>query len=186
MPNYPNKKKKASQGKVAPLKKFDKALLEEEDWDMLKAIKAKRVSFDAYLETVDLERFTCPACGYPTLEEKGNYECCVMCLWEEDGNDDQHNPALIRPPNHISLMEARVNIGFMLAEFEESESVQIDPDPKRVTDHIEDFLNQLKAGTAKINTEDFASHIRMALPVQKIEVVVAVDPEIEPPVDEEE
>jgi len=164
MPNYPSKKKK-SKRKPAPPQKFDKGLLEPEDWEMLKTLKVQRATFDAYLETVELERFTCPACGYPTLEELGQYDCCVLCLWEEDGNDDRYDPARISPPNYISLIEARVNIAYMLKEFEAEESVTLDNDPERVTNHIEGFLDQLKAGTAKINTEDFSAHIRMALPV---------------------
>jgi len=27
---------------------------------------------------------TCACCGYKTLDEKGNYEICPICFWEDD------------------------------------------------------------------------------------------------------
>lgn len=34
------------------------------------------------------KRFTCPCCGYPTLDEKDSYDICLLCDWEDDGQDD--------------------------------------------------------------------------------------------------
>ena len=31
---------------------------------------------------------TCPCCDYKTIQEKGSYEICPVCKWENDGNDD--------------------------------------------------------------------------------------------------
>lgn len=31
---------------------------------------------------------TCPCCGYPLLWERGMYEICPLCWWEDDGLDD--------------------------------------------------------------------------------------------------
>jgi len=33
------------------------------------------------------QRFACPACGYPTLDERGGYNICRVCHWEDDGLD---------------------------------------------------------------------------------------------------
>ncbi|WP_212972005.1 CPCC family cysteine-rich protein [Bacillus sp. J14TS2] len=32
-------------------------------------------------------KYTCPCCGYKTLEEEppGSYEICSICFWEDDG-----------------------------------------------------------------------------------------------------
>ena len=30
----------------------------------------------------------CPCCGYLTLDERGGYEICPVCYWEDDGQDD--------------------------------------------------------------------------------------------------
>jgi Cysteine-rich CPCC len=52
--------------------------------------------------------YTCPCCGHRTLSERGSYEICDECGWEDDGQDD-HDSAVIRggPNGRISLDEAR-------------------------------------------------------------------------------
>ena len=32
--------------------------------------------------------YTCPCCGHGTLDERGAYEICDVCGWEDDGQDD--------------------------------------------------------------------------------------------------
>lgn len=32
--------------------------------------------------------YCCPCCGYATLGEPEAYEICVVCGWEDDGQDD--------------------------------------------------------------------------------------------------
>lgn len=57
---------------------------------------------------------TCPCCGYPLLNSRGDFEICPLCWWEDDGYDDD---ALGRPgdldrlssPNHTTLRQARQN-----------------------------------------------------------------------------
>lgn len=50
----------------------------------------------------------CPCCDYFTLTERGAYEICLVCFWEDDGNDinklDRHSG-----PNHQTLRQAREN-----------------------------------------------------------------------------
>ncbi len=29
-------------------------------------------------------RFECPCCGYLTLDERGTYDICPVCFWEDD------------------------------------------------------------------------------------------------------
>ncbi|MFF5015369.1 CPCC family cysteine-rich protein [Streptomyces sp. NPDC001165] len=52
----------------------------------------------------------CPCCGYLTLDERGNFEICAVCFWEDDGQDD-HDADRVRggPNGRLSLMEARRN-----------------------------------------------------------------------------
>jgi Cysteine-rich CPCC len=57
-----------------------------------------------------LTRVTCPCCGYPTLEERGNYDICELCNWEDDGQDDEDSSKALGGPNGgYSLDEARSN-----------------------------------------------------------------------------
>ena len=55
--------------------------------------------------------YSCPCCGHPTLPERGAYDWCTECNWEDDGQDD-HDSHIARrggPNGGISLDEARAN-----------------------------------------------------------------------------
>jgi hypothetical protein len=55
-------------------------------------------------------KYQCPCCGYKTLDERGGYDICPVCFWEDDGQDEAY-AALNHPfsPNHMSLAQAREN-----------------------------------------------------------------------------
>ena len=55
-------------------------------------------------------RFQCPCCRFFTLSERGGFEICQVCYWEDDGQDD-HDAAVIRggPNGALSLEQARKN-----------------------------------------------------------------------------
>jgi len=54
--------------------------------------------------------YRCPCCGYPTLDERGGYEICPLCDWEDDGQDDPQADEVWGGPNRdYSLAEARQN-----------------------------------------------------------------------------
>jgi hypothetical protein len=50
----------------------------------------------------------CPCCGYDTLDQRGDFDICDICFWEDDGADDAQLDA-VSGPNHITLREARRN-----------------------------------------------------------------------------
>lgn len=86
------------------------------------AFEGRRRTFE------DAGRATCPCCGYPTIVERGVYEICSLCAWEDDGQDDaSHRPpgvapvdpdAVARGPNHdYSLGEARENFAVNLTAY---------------------------------------------------------------------
>ena len=31
-----------------------------------------------------MEKYTCPCCGYKTLDDEHEYEICPICYWEDD------------------------------------------------------------------------------------------------------
>ena len=84
----------------------------------MSSLRAKRDQFEKISKNVSLgfisfsqkiNRFTCPCCGYPTLEERNGYDICELCNWEDDGHDD-HNSAKTGGPNgSYSLDQARQN-----------------------------------------------------------------------------
>lgn len=44
----------------------------------------------------------CPCCHYKTLTERGQYEVCPVCFWEDDGSNDTIRYSY---PNHMSIEE---------------------------------------------------------------------------------
>jgi hypothetical protein len=54
--------------------------------------------------------FACPCCGYLTLGERGAFEICSVCFWEDDGQDE-HDADVVRggPNGRLSLSDARRN-----------------------------------------------------------------------------
>ena len=55
-------------------------------------------------------RFSCPCCGYPMLGERGGFEICRLCWWEDDGQDASDVDEVRGGPNHgYSLTEAQFN-----------------------------------------------------------------------------
>ncbi|MBW7473877.1 hypothetical protein K0T92_03900 [Paenibacillus oenotherae] len=57
-----------------------------------------------------MNRYNCPCCGYPTLEERRGWEICCLCNWEDDGQDDPPADKVWGGPNQdYSLAEARQN-----------------------------------------------------------------------------
>lgn len=62
-------------------------------------------------EPIKLE--SCPCCGYRTIGERGNYDICKVCWWEDDGQDNQHSEQIMGGPNYgISLVMGRYNYLF--------------------------------------------------------------------------
>lgn len=51
----------------------------------------------------------CPCCGHATLTERGQYEICPVCFWEDDGQDNDDADRWRGGPNRVSLREGRVN-----------------------------------------------------------------------------
>ncbi|MGW2597359.1 CPCC family cysteine-rich protein [Streptomyces klenkii] len=52
--------------------------------------------------------YACPCCFHITLRERGDFEMCYVCSWEDDGQDD-HDAAIVKggPNGDHSLSEAR-------------------------------------------------------------------------------
>jgi anaerobic ribonucleoside-triphosphate reductase len=52
----------------------------------------------------------CPCCGFKTLGERGGYEICAVCGWEDDGQDEDTASQVFGGPNgELSLTQARAN-----------------------------------------------------------------------------
>ena len=49
---------------------------------------------------------SCPCCSYKTIQERGLYEICPVCKWEDDGNNNLEEYSSC---NRLTLKEARSN-----------------------------------------------------------------------------
>lgn len=49
----------------------------------------------------------CLCCGYRTIDERGNYDICKVCFWEDDGNF--LDPECYSSANRMNLSQARIN-----------------------------------------------------------------------------
>lgn len=59
--------------------------------------------------TLRLGLVACPCCGHATLTQRGGYEICPVCFWEDDGQDNDEADRWRGGPNPVSLREGRVN-----------------------------------------------------------------------------
>jgi hypothetical protein len=57
-----------------------------------------------------MKSYRCPCCQFKTLDERGIYDICPVCFWEDDGQDD-HDAEVVRggPNGSLSLTDARRN-----------------------------------------------------------------------------
>jgi hypothetical protein len=54
--------------------------------------------------------YDCPCCHYRTLYDRGGFEICPVCYWEDDGQDDEDSDTVRGGPNgSLSLTQARAN-----------------------------------------------------------------------------
>ena len=70
--------------------------------------------FDAYTARINSQPtdlpLRCPCCGCKTLDARCDYDICVVCFWEDDGQDDYDAEEVRGGPNaSLSLQEARSN-----------------------------------------------------------------------------
>ncbi|SMO52788.1 Cysteine-rich CPCC [Melghirimyces algeriensis] len=70
--------------------------------ERISKILGKKILVEGKEETL----LTCPCCKYQTLMERGQYDICPVCFWEEDGSDE---PTHYSGPNHMTLAEGREN-----------------------------------------------------------------------------
>lgn len=68
------------------------------------ATRLKIRGIDLMVEGSGPRRLACPCCGYETLVERGAYEICRVCFWEDTGSDDLDT---FSGPNHTTLREGR-------------------------------------------------------------------------------
>jgi hypothetical protein len=141
--------------------RFDEGLLTPLDRELLADFGRRRDRFARALTDSNIihHKHPCPACGFPTLNERAHHEVCVICLWE-DGVSEV-DPTLVAPPNYTSLMQARIHVSGMLRAF--AQLHEIDDAIDTLVGRIKRFEALLRRGEAAVDREDFAANLRNIL-----------------------
>ena len=113
--------------------KFDSSSLTADERNLLIDFFRRRKIFDSYLVINKIDKVTCPGCGYPTIKEKGGYEICKVCDWENDDQDDEDADEIYGGPNgDLSLTENRLWILKELTEKANLAGKKLSEDPENV------------------------------------------------------
>ncbi|MGZ5243079.1 MAG: CPCC family cysteine-rich protein [Bacteroidia bacterium] len=111
---------------------FDTSKLTNEEKQILNEFYVRRELFDIFLKNNNVDLYSCPGCGYPTLSERGGYEICSVCNWEDDGQDESQANEIWGGPNQLTLTENRLIIGKTLADIAQGLSGEINKNPKEI------------------------------------------------------
>ncbi len=71
--------------------------------------------------------FACPCCLYQTIKERGRYEICPVCFWEDDGNNEINRYSSV---NNMTLLKGKDNFK-KYACVKETSIKFINPDAKK-------------------------------------------------------
>ncbi|KIG19452.1 hypothetical protein DB30_02733 [Enhygromyxa salina] len=132
--------------------------------ELLDEFTVRRAAVDDALAASNIlhSKHLCPCCGLPTLDERGDYESCVICLWEDGTNEA--DPRRVSPPNYIALERARIDVAAHLRAFESARGARLlDAGVDPLVRSIKRFQERLRRGEATVDREDFAANLAQIL-----------------------
>lgn len=74
--------------------------------DYLSEQVSKILGEEILVEGEEERLFACPCCMYQTLTERGQFEICPVCFWEDDGSNELTHYS---GPNHMTVAEGKSN-----------------------------------------------------------------------------
>ena len=97
-------------------------------------------------------RLPCHCCRLPTLTERGVYDICPVCWWEDDGQDDADADLVRGGPNgHYSLTRARANTRDHGDMYDPGAGIAAVRAPTAERLSLLDFARQMWSGTAAVD-----------------------------------
>lgn len=79
--------------------------------DQLKPVTNEYLQHELNMERIEgspRKMESCPCCGRKTIENRGDYDICNVCWWEDCGQDNEHADDVLGGPNYgVSLTQAR-------------------------------------------------------------------------------
>lgn len=131
--------------------KFDRTKLTADDNSILDDFASRRKTFDKFIKDNSLKLFTCPGCGFPTLDERGGYDICDVCNWEDDNQDDENADDILGGPNsNLSLTQNRLDIGKALKQLADSLQGNVNDNPNEVISILTNHDKRMKVMSDKI------------------------------------
>ena len=93
---------------------------------------------------------TCPCCKFPTLNDNGGFEICVICWWEDDGQTDQDADEVRGVPNsHYSLTQAQKNFANHGHMYDQDQGIQAVEQPSSARRELMDYLDSIARDPAQ-------------------------------------
>jgi hypothetical protein len=118
--------------------------------ELIDRVLKRRSQFDLYLKINNINLFTCPSCGFPTLSERNGYEICTICDWEDDGQDDNDATEVFGGPNgDLSLNDSRIKIESTFIELEKFQNGKVCDNPEFAMD----ILNKHDTEMSRLSSE---------------------------------
>lgn len=125
---------------------FNLSIISQSDSVILSDFTVRRETFDWFIKEKNLELFSCPGCGFPTLSGRGDYEICDVCNWEDDGQDDKTAIEVWGGSNKgLSLIENRIKISRVLNAIADSVDGQIIKNPEIVMELLESHSKRMNS-----------------------------------------
>lgn len=102
----------------------------------------------------------CPCCGLPTLSERGVYDICTVCWWEDDGQDDAQADEVYGGPNHsYSLTHARQNYRAHGHMYDPGQGISVVENPSPERQQLVAYALSVTNGTERLNPSRLAELI---------------------------
>ena len=89
--------------------------------------------------------YNCPVCGCRTLEERGGYEICPVCFWEDDGGLREDSPNSAN--EGLTMIEAKENFARYGAFSKKHKDKVRKPNESEITDTYINIVNNNKNTT---------------------------------------
>ena len=88
------------------LRKYIEVMFSRYCNDYLEIFLKRHFNKDFTVEGSAMVLYTCPCCGYNTLSRRSEYDICLVCFWEDDGDRDNTAYSAV---NKMTLGEAKNN-----------------------------------------------------------------------------
>ncbi|WP_424927531.1 CPCC family cysteine-rich protein [Amaricoccus tamworthensis] len=100
----------------------------------------------------ELPLLNCPCCKLPTLRERGKFELCMVCWWEDDGQDDAQADEVWGGPNgDYSLTKARKNYQHHGHMYDGEDRIRHEENSNAVQQAIDRYVALIRSGECELD-----------------------------------